>query len=382
MNKNTIARILWTIGLLGLVAGLWLRGSPLAYSVAQQRVILLGRYTVEQMTTQLILTPIALLIVLGIWLRRDQSPQEKRQARLRTVLMTVSILLTITGVDIVLRMVEGSSYIRTAKSHHRPPNLSFRGTFQDAPDAAFTYPNAPAGYPPIEYTLTTDTRGFRNTTTLSTCDVVVLGDSFAEGTGVSDESVWPVLLGHKRGWTVCNLAMSGTSPLMYLDILRQYGLALKPKIVICLLYEGNDFRDSNYPDQSLTAPRTTPGRYLFYGSPLRLKLMRLMIRTLGPIGSRRYDNDPRVSYPWHPMYPVSWLPMVIPPNGGHPYAFELKRLMELYRSREQPAPLRGVVKTQGVVSEIAQTCRDHGIRLIVAYAPDKSHVVLTAATMA
>ena len=260
MSKKTRIRIAWTVGLLGLAAGLWLREGPLAYNVAQQRPILLGRYTVEQMTMQLFVTPIVLMIVLGIWTGKEKSPQEKRRDQFRTILMIVSILLTVAVVDIVLRMVEGQPYIRTAQSHHRPPNLSIRGTFEDTPDTAFTFPNAPAGYPPIEYTLTTDERGFRNKTTLSSCDVVILGDSFAEGTGVPDESVWPALLGQRRGWTVCNLAMSGTSPLAYLDILRQYGLALKPKIVICLLYAGNDFRDDNYQATERSRPRPTLGR--------------------------------------------------------------------------------------------------------------------------
>jgi hypothetical protein len=373
-----VIRAIWTIGLLGLVAGLWLRQGPLAYSVAQQRVILLGRYTVEQMTTQLFATPIVLLIVLGIWTGKDKSPQQQRRDQFRTILMIVSILLTIVVVDIALRMFEGGQYIKTAQSHHRPPNLSIRGTFEDVPDAVFTFPNAPAGYPTIEYELTTDERGFRNKTTLQSCDVVILGDSFAEGTGISDESVWPVLLGQRRGWTVCNLAMSGTSPLAYLDILRQYGLALKPRIVICLLYEGNDFRDGNYPASGLTAPPPTLGRKIFYGSPLRQKLKTLMIRTMAPIGRGRFDGDGGLADPSHPMYAVSWLPLVVPATGGYPYAIELKRVLELYRSREVLAASRGVLKTQEIVEQIEQLCRKNNIRLIVAYAPDRAHVALPA----
>jgi hypothetical protein len=377
-SRKTLIRAIWTIGLLGLAAGLWLLQGPLAYSVAQQRVILLGRYTVEQMTTQLFVTPIVLLIVLGIWTGKEKSPQRQRQDQFRTILMIVSILLTVAVVDIALRMIEGEPYIRTAQSHHRPPNLSIRETFEDVPDTGFTFPNAPAGYPPIEYILTTDERGFRNTTTLQSCDVVILGDSFAEGTGISNESVWPVLLGQRRGWTVCNLAMSGTSPLAYLDILRQYGLALKPRIVICLLYEGNDFRDGNYPASGLTAPPPTLGRRIFYGSPLRQKLKTLMIRTMAPIGRGRFDGDPGLADPSHPMYAVAWLPLVVPAAGGYPYAIELKRVLELYRSREVLAASRGVLKTQEVVEQIEQLCRQNNARLIVAYAPDRAHVALSA----
>ncbi len=379
MAKKTKIQILWTVGLLGLVAGLWLREGPLAYSVANQRAILLGRYTEEQMTTQLVVTSIVLLIVLGIWTGREKSRQEKRCDQFRTILMIVSILLTVAVADAVMRIFEGQQYIRTAQSHHRPANLSIRGTFKDVPVTAFTFPNAPAGYPPIEYTLTTDDRGFRNTKTLKSCDVAVLGDSFAEGTGISDDLVWPVLLGQSRGWSVYNFAMSGTSPPAYLDILQQYGLELKPRIVICLLYEGNDFRDVNYQASNLEAPRPTLGRIIFYGSPIRAKLKKLMIRTFGPIHCDRFDINPAIlADPRHTMYAVSWLPMVVPPNGGNPYAIELKRMLELYRSREALAASRGVLKTQEIVVKIEELCLNNNIRLIVVYAPDKSQVVLTA----
>lgn len=380
MKKQTKIRIAWTIALCGLVVGLWLREGPLAYFVAQQRPILMGRYTEEQMTIRLIVTLTVGLILLGVWPARQKTPQEKRRDKFRTILLTGSILGTLIVSDIVLRVVEGNSYIKTPQSHHRLPDLKIQGTFQDVPDMAFTFPDAPPGYPPIEYTLTTDSRGFRNTTDLSACDVVVLGDSFAEGTGVSDEAVWPVLLGRERGWTICNLAMSGTQPPAYLDILRHYGLALKPQIVICLLYEGNDFRDSNYQAGSLEAPRPSLGRIIFYGSPIRARLKKLMIRTLAPIDCRRFDRDPQaLADPHHPMYPVSWLPMRVPPNDGHPYAFELKRLLWQCQSPDDLARSRGVQKTLQLLEQMRQLCAQHDIRLIVVYAPDKSHVVLTAA---
>lgn len=379
MSKKTAIRILWTMGLLGLVVGLWLREGPLAYNVAQQRAILLGRYTEEQLTVQLIVTPIVLLIVLMIWTKREKTPEEKRRDAFRLILLVGSILGTVIAADIVLRRVEGTPYLRSAKSHRRPANQSIRGIFLDTPDTDFTFPNAPAGYPPIEYTLTTDARGFRNRTTLSSCDMVVVGDSFAEGTGVSDESVWPVLLGQQRGWAVCNLAMSGTSPPAYLDILRQYGFALTPKMAICLLYAGNDFRDDNYQTTTLEAPRPTLGRILFYGSPIRAKLKKLMIRTLGPIGRHRFEVDPMaLADPRHAMYAVSWLPMIIPGHGGNPYVFELKRLCELYRKRDELAQSQGVGKTLKLLDEMRHECEQHDIRLIVAFVPDKSQVVLTA----
>ena len=87
-------------------------------------------------------------------------------------------------------------------------------------------------------------------TDLEKYDVVALGDSFAEGSRVSDNQVWSARLAKKTKSTVYNLGMSAGHPGTYLETLKKFGLALSPKTVICLLYEGNDFRDSNYRNKN------------------------------------------------------------------------------------------------------------------------------------
>ena len=52
------------------------------------------------------------------------------------------------------------------------------------------------------------------------------------------------------GWRLClgattyNLGVPGVGPYEYLEILRRFGLALEPRIVLLNIYEGNDLRDA------------------------------------------------------------------------------------------------------------------------------------------
>lgn len=73
-------------------------------------------------------------------------------------------------------------------------------------------------------------------------DVVVIGDSFAQGYCVERDDniasrlreVWPATL---------SLGQTGAGPLLELAILREYGATLQPSRVLWLYYEGNDHAD-------------------------------------------------------------------------------------------------------------------------------------------
>ena len=102
---------------------------------------------------------------------------------------------------------------------------------------------------------------------------------FTEGSNVPDEDVWTLKLSQKSNLSVYNLGLSGTHPGVYEETLKYYGIELSPKIVLCMLYEGNDFRDSNYQNENSIIHRV--GNY-FKASPLRISLERLFIKEIGP----------------------------------------------------------------------------------------------------
>ena len=102
-----------------------------------------------------------------------------------------------------------------------------------------------------------DPFGFNNPPdTPDTAEVVVLGDSFAHGQCVPQGMD---VAGRLRagGHSAVNLGCAGTGPLSALGALLEYGLALHPKTVLWLYYEGNDPLDL---EAELASP--TLARYL------------------------------------------------------------------------------------------------------------------------
>jgi len=67
MKKKTKIRLFITTVTIGVMTSLYLKESNLAYNVAQQRAILLGRYTLESIISLLILTIIAIFVMISLW---------------------------------------------------------------------------------------------------------------------------------------------------------------------------------------------------------------------------------------------------------------------------------------------------------------------------
>jgi len=106
--------------------------------------------------------------------------------------------------------------------HIRKPNLRFR-------------------WSGIEYRY--DRHGFRNESDLTTADVVVTGDSFIEGWSVSAADLMTAHLSKQLDFTVANLGQSWYGPQQELEVLRRYGLQLRPKFYVWAFFEGNDLYD-------------------------------------------------------------------------------------------------------------------------------------------
>ncbi len=378
MRKGIFLRSVITALIAGVLVFLWARQSDLAYNVAQQRAILLGRYTLDSMIALLIVTPILLAVVWGLW--KKQSPpadaSARRLAAFRRISLIGSIVLAVVFADVAMRLTRRTLYVGTEGSYHRAPSRVYRGVFCDKPEFAFSYPNALPGYPEVAYTLTVDGRGFRNAEAIAQADWIVLGDSFAEGSGVSDEQVWVRLLAEKRGVSIYNLGMSGGSPVTYLDTLQKFGVGLKPKVALYMLYEGNDFRDSNFRAAKLQDPRgASLSERIFKASPLRRLIKESVLRTFQPIGRDRFCDDPRINDPSHRMYPVAWLPIEIPAGGGYGYAFDVKRLEQHYITEDQFRCSTACKESLRLMQEAKAVCDANGIRMIVVYAPDTPHVL-------
>jgi hypothetical protein len=102
----------------------------------------------------------------------------------------------------------------------------------------------------IEYMA--DEHGFRNDpgTWSQPADVLMVGDSFAHGVCVPDNETLPGLL-RAQGFRVLSAAYSGNGPFLELATVREYARPVQPRIVVWVLYEGNDL-DVNLPREALS----------------------------------------------------------------------------------------------------------------------------------
>jgi hypothetical protein len=85
---------------------------------------------------------------------------------------------------------------------------------------------------------------------LESCDVVVLGDSYAHGACVPVGKDSVSLLRHQIPATL-NLGYMAAGPLSYLGTLTEYGLSRRPRIVLWYHFEGNDLKNLFLEGQTL-----------------------------------------------------------------------------------------------------------------------------------
>ena len=92
-------------------------------------------------------------------------------------------------------------------------------------------------------------------------DVMILGDSFAEGVPFGNENDIAGILRKSTNYNSINYGISGTGPLIALAIIKEYGKEFRPKNIFYLFYEGNDLKDMmdekntfliNYLDEDFT----------------------------------------------------------------------------------------------------------------------------------
>jgi len=104
------------------------------------------------------------------------------------------------------------------------------------------------GHPDYRYRIKTHLnlpdRGFRGNVETRPLVGVALGDSFTFGFGVEAEDAWPEQLSRLASKNFANLGGLSYGPPQYTEVLKRYGLPLKPKIVLYALYQ-NDLRDSD-----------------------------------------------------------------------------------------------------------------------------------------
>ncbi|HYE74890.1 MAG TPA: hypothetical protein VEF04_16235 [Blastocatellia bacterium] len=112
----------------------------------------------------------------------------------------------------------------------RKPNLKWRGILNEDERE-------------VEYN--TDEHGFRNQSGLSHAEIVFLGDSYTEAAQVTESQTFVQRVAQLTGQSTVNLGRGAYGPQQELIVLKRYGLAYKPSVVVWQIFEGNDLNDAD-----------------------------------------------------------------------------------------------------------------------------------------
>ncbi|HKQ48301.1 MAG TPA: hypothetical protein VJZ71_09560 [Phycisphaerae bacterium] len=340
----------------------WAIPSNVAKLVAREQHVLLGRYSRAHFSWLVVAGILSLIL---LFLHFSPTPAVKKRRVFSVLAMFIGLIPSLFAVDLVLRAVTDYPYAPDEHVYHRPTKAVYRGSYEDLPKTKRSFPQTPPGYGTVELVMSYDTEGFRNARALAQCDIVAVGDSFTEGSRVRDEESWPARLMQQSGLSVCNLGISGYGPPEYVAAVERYGLPKKPKYVICMVYEGNDFRSAR------TAVRAgVTLKQAVATSALVFKINEFLCEKMGALrsnGSYRGQES------------MSWLPLRVPSEDGPAYAFGANQLTELAVRREK-LELEGswYIMTE-LLKKLQKACESGGAWLIIAYAPSKARVVFPLA---
>jgi hypothetical protein len=355
--------------------------------VARQQDVLLGRYDEGHLVAAVLCT---LLLLPAAWMLARGVGALEVAARLGLAAGASALAFAVASIASyepakqryletpVAQLVREAPVPLVGTTRRRQPGRTFELERADAPPTARSYPDAPPGFPAARVALTTDRDGLRNPALGDAWEVAVAGDSFAEGSMVSDDEVWSARAAAALGRRVRNVAMSGASPRVALNNLLAFGAAGSLRLVVFSVYEGNDFKDHGESLAALAGDAARPPslgdrlaawrRLAFEDSPLRARLKQWLIGSLGPV---RSDAALR------PAPGLSWMPVrVESPGGVRHYAFEPGDLLELRLERERFERSRAWTENAAVFRDAAAWARAAGVELLLLYVPSKPHVVM------
>ena len=380
------------LGFAATIAIAWAIPGPVVAHVARQEPLLLGRYAVGHFVALALGTLLLGLVAALLWNQRSLAEV--------VLLAFLALGSTAAGVVLVssLARVRISPRYQTAPVANvvqdpalraqltgvvtwRDPNFRWEWIREDLPAPGRSYPRRVAGRPASPVALTTDDRGLRNPPRAGHYDVSVAGDSFTEGLMVSDDQTWWSLLSRQTGLRIYNTGVAGLAIREYLNNWVAFGLDSGARTVIVTIFEGNDWKALDpAPRAAAVVPEATQAGvfgasvlervfdFAWDTSPLRFRAELALEQLLTPIGT---------DWPLPPSLGLSWMPAAITAGGTtQHYAWEPKHMMRLDWEPASFAASPEWTTNEAVLRQLADLARARGVRLVIAYAPSKPHVVL------
>ena len=351
--QNKLSLVTLSIGVLGLVA-FWSTG----VSTIQDLIIdILATY----------------FLAWGLVALLSKLPRE--QVRERFVLMTVSLAACLVMVEapVWLGIVDYRQVFSTYPStslgwkwpgfitHNEllwshPPYHRSRGDYERGNiGEALCFQTDQDYHLNVKY----DGNGFRNETDLETTDIVVIGDSYVESPMLPTQALMTSVLSDLHGSTVANLGISGYGPQQELVVLERYALKLRPKTIVWVFYEGNDLADAREYDEKLRA---------FANSGfLELRLKSSFVRNASAAVLRMIQG--RGMQECTPHQDLQKMYGTVRNQGGQSRVYFMDHASGLPLQETE-----SLSKTRSALEAAYQLCREHGIRLVVAFAPEAYRV--------
>ncbi|GAB1724444.1 MAG: hypothetical protein GDA65_03935 [Nitrospira sp. CR1.1] len=182
----------------------------------------------------------------------------------RALLLLVSLSLSLTVCDLVLRPLIGSRLHYSPMNRHqcRLPVLPILGRWDAMVDfSGSIYGDLaamigdPAFREPRTIEFRTDAQGFRNDAIPTPVEALVLGDSFAAGAGITQHGTFAHALAVRHGLSVYNLAYPGGPYDQYVNFsIETPKLLVAPGAeLIWTLFTGNDLDDAGGETWDLAA---------------------------------------------------------------------------------------------------------------------------------
>lgn len=223
-------------------------------------------------------------------------------------------------------------------------------------------------------TFTTDSKGFRNASDLTQADVALLGDSYVEGWGISDDETISARLSATLHRPVANLATAGYGSLQELKVLERDALPLGPQVVGWFFFEGNDLDDDqNFENAMIDRPSGSRGSAPSPPEPL----------------ARRWRDFEDRSFTWNLFQQLRQTTDRLVPNRIATYGWFRDSanvshqiyFYDFYATRPftdfERARLQVTAATLGQASD---DCRRHGAELVVYFVPIKFRVYRDSVT--
>ncbi len=216
----------------------------------------------------------------------------------------------------------------------------------------------------FEYTWVTDSNGFKNNDDIlnnQKIHIVALGDSHTEGMGVKTSNTYSSILTSK-GYPTYNLGVQGYSPTQVLGSFKEFGLKLKPKIIIAQYTMSTYTREKSFLDKKnirftggigdieefeINPDLRNQAKYVVSGFWLFSKNVRIFIKNKLRKRKLQMVDEKFINYP----------------NIEHVQFFDT-----------EPKDLKSWNSTLNIYKELNNICEKIGAKFILLYIPSRASI--------